>query len=354
MQTRFQFLCGYLLIILETLSQRVINRNATLPTLQPPDPSVRTKTAVITGANTGLGLETARHLAATNTSLILACRSPQKAALAASSIRSTHPCAQITTASLDLSSLASVRAFAASFTDTHLDILVLNAGVMSAPHTDPETHFSVNHVAHALLALLLQPCLAAAAAAPGGGRVVVVGSITFRVADLDLSDVGYARRPYRGGTAYANSKLCNLQFARALEKRVRGTGVRVVVVHPGESTTDVARNLGRCWMWLHQNVGRLFLLSPAEASRTSVFAAISDEVAGVGQGKEKCVMMHAVREKMDVEERFVREKDVEELWGVTVKAAGVTDEERHCFCRTGARWEVEKVEDSSVYESKDD
>lgn len=107
-------------------------------------------------------------------------------------------------------------------------------------------------------------------------------------------------------------------------------------------------------MWLHQNVGRLFLLSPAEASRTSVFAATGDEVAGVGQGEETCVMMHAVREKMGVEERFVRERDVEELWRVTVKAAGVTDEERNSFCRTGARWEVEKVEGSSVHVSKDD
>lgn len=343
MQSLSLRLLGYLIVALDTMLQRFINRGAAdghplFRTLRPGAASraLSGKTVIITGANTGLGLETARWLAASGATVILACRSSEKGAAAAASVAASVPGALVSAARLNLSSLASVREFASTFLadpahPRKLHMLVLNAGVMCVPRADPETHFAVNHVAHALLSLLLAPSLAAALRADGHARIVFVSSLTYLVSDLDLDDVQYRRRPYRSFTAYANSKLCNVQFACALAARLARTGVTVAAVHPGESTTDVARNLGGVWMGLHKRVGAAFLLSAAEASRTSVYAAAADEAAGATPDG----VLHAVRKVLKVPERLLRRADVERLWHLTLEAAGVSDAELDAFCRAG-------------------
>jgi NAD(P)-dependent dehydrogenase (short-subunit alcohol dehydrogenase family) len=370
MQPWYWRLVGWLTITGDTLLQRVIdfggnNSHALFrcATLAGANPLLEGKIAVVTGANTGLGLQTARWLAASGATVVLACRSIEKAKAAAAAVVSAVPDAIVEPASLDLSDPTSVREFAALYASggtkparsianiaspesddgntgaenasigtRPLHMLILNAGVMCVPQAIPETHFTVNHVAHAHLALLLLPNLAAGSAEPAcHARIVFVSSITYLVSNLDLSDVHYARRQYRSFIAYANSKLCNVLFMRALAARLHGTGIICCAVHPGESTTDVARNLGSVWMTLHKRVGALFLLSPREAARTSVYAAASDEAAKVA-GEP---VFHAIDHTIDVPERLVSVEDQETLWEITMHAVGLRPDEQTKICAAG-------------------
>lgn len=341
MQSLLFRLLGWLTVTADTVLQRLINFRAGSGVPLFADPPNRQllagKTAIVTGANTGLGLETARWLAAAGASVVLACRSVEKGALAAKAITDSVEGAIVEPAQLDLSDLGSVRAFAASFLTSansagghdnprKVHMLVLNAGVMCVPQNKPETHFAVNHVAHALLAFLLVPSLVAASNADSHARVVFVSSITFLLSNLDLDDISFSRRAYKSFIAYANSKLCNIMFMHALATRLAGTGVVCSAVHPGESTTDVARNLGSIWMTLHKKVGRAFLLSPKEASRTSVYAAAASEAA------ETTTVFYAVRRTLSVPKRLLAPEDVERLWEITLKDASVSEQETKAFC----------------------
>lgn len=322
-QSTIQFAQGFLRLSADTLTQRLGTRAPppNHPLFSSPT-YLKGQTAIVTGANTGIGLETTRQLAAAGATVVLACRNDSKAAVAADSIRAQIPEADLETATLDLSSPDSIRAFASLFGASRpLHVLVLNGGVMGTPKAAPETHFAVNHVGHALLTLLLMPQLAAAR-----GRIVLVSSLTFVISDLYLDDLDFITRPYNWMTAYANSKLAMLLFMHALVRRLRGTGVDVNAVHPGEATSDVARNLGNVWMMLHKRVGSLFLLNTEESARTSVYVAGAEELRGTS-----AVTFHRICQPLGVPARFVGEQDVERLWGVTMERAGVTDEDLRGF-----------------------
>jgi NAD(P)-dependent dehydrogenase (short-subunit alcohol dehydrogenase family) len=354
-------LVGWLVLTLDTLFQRLVNWNASqahpifasshhLSGLSGP---LVGKTAIVTGANTGLGLETARWLASAGATVVLACRSPVKAEAAAANIRNTCPYASIEVGVLDLADFDSVRTFAATFMHASprddvcgpnaprpLHILVLNAGVMCVPQADPETHFTVNHLAHALLTLLLLPALSVAA--PVHARIIAVSSISCMVSALDLDDIGYKRRPYRSFEAYANSKLCNLLFLRALAERLDGSGIRCVGVHPGESPTDVSRHLGKVWWALHRTFGPLFLLSARESSRTAVYAALvsnpwdrGDE-AGVWRGE---ALLHAANRARPVPSRFLERSSIERLWAITLASVCLSSAEHKILGALGLRLE---------------
>lgn len=323
-QSTSQILRGYIHLIGDTLSQRIVNRDP--PPNHPLFSSatyLKSRLAVVTGANTGIGLETARQLSAAGATVILACRNVTKANDAIVSIRAANPTADVHFSALDLSSTDSIRSFATSFGARPLQMLVLNGGVMGAEPAVPETHFTVNHVGHALLALLLLPRLAAAR-----GRVVLVSSLTFVVSDLRIGDIELRERGYAWVTAYANSKLAMLQFMHALRVRLGETAVGVYAVHPGEATSDVARYLGSVWMWLHKNVGGLFLLSTAESARTSVYVAGAEEVDG-------CMgtLFHRVWQTLPVEGRFVEKGDVQQLWDETLSRAGMSSSEVESLLR---------------------
>jgi NAD(P)-dependent dehydrogenase (short-subunit alcohol dehydrogenase family) len=354
-------LVGWLVLTLDTLFQRLINWNASqahpifasshhASGLTGP---LIGKTAIVTGANTGLGLETARWLASAGATVVLACRSPIKAEAAVANIRHSCPDASIESGVLDLADFASVRTFAATFMHGSLrddvcgpsaarplHILVLNAGVMCVPQADPETHFTVNHLAHALLTLLLLPALSVAA--PVHARIVAVSSISCMVSDLDLDDIGYKRRPYRSFEAYANSKLCNLLFLRALADRLDGSGIRCAGVHPGESPTDVSRHLGKVWSALHHTFGPLFLLSARESSRTAVYAALASnpwdrgEEARVWRGE---ALLHAANRVRPVPSRFFERSNPERLWAITLASVCLSPAEQKILTALGLRLE---------------
>ncbi|MBW2529263.1 MAG: SDR family oxidoreductase [Deltaproteobacteria bacterium] len=208
-----------------------------------PDQSGRI--AVVTGANSGIGLETARELARKGARVVMACRSEAKAEVAAASIREEIPEAKLDLRSLDLSSLDSVRAFAAALRAEHdaLDLLINNAGVMVPPFGETaegfETQLGTNHLGHfALTALLIDRLLPVA-----GARIVTVSSIAHRIGRIWFNNLN-AERFYLAWPAYGQSKLANLLFALELHRRLRNRGVELasLAAHPGWTKTNLQDN----------------------------------------------------------------------------------------------------------------
>ena len=204
-------------------------------------PDLAGRTAVVTGANSGIGFHTARELAAHGARVVLACRDQRAAEAAAGRMARGRPGdGQVGTAELDLASMASVRHFAEAW-DGPLDLLVNNAGVMAPPRlarTEDgfELQFATNHLGHFVLTGLLLPALEAAPA----GRVVTVSSIVHHQGTEAVleANVGELYHPQR---TYANSKLANLLFARQLQRELeaRGSAVTSTAAHPGVSATGL-------------------------------------------------------------------------------------------------------------------
>ena len=203
------------------------------------------RTAVITGANTGLGYETAAALAAKGASVVLAARNLDKGKEAARRIERATPGAQVQLRELDLSSLDSIRAAADELRSNHesIDLLINNAGVMFTPKSTTkdgfELQFGTNHLGHfALTNLLLDRVLAAT-----GSRIVTVSSQGHRfVRGIRFDDL-QAERSYRRVGAYGQAKLANLLFTYELQRRLTGTNTIAVAAHPGGSKTELTRNL---------------------------------------------------------------------------------------------------------------
>src|SRR5687768_6800735 len=180
------------------------------------------RVAVVTGANSGLGLVTACELARAGARVVLACRNLEKGKAALTEVERAATGAPPELAELDLASLTSVRSFAQSFKDTHdgLDLLVNNAGVMAPPRRRTadgfELQFGTNHLGHfALTGLLLDRLMAGE-----GARVVTVSSVAHRTGKIDWDDL-QAERSYNRWRRYGQSKLANLLFALELDRRLR-------------------------------------------------------------------------------------------------------------------------------------
>jgi len=203
------------------------------------------RVAIVTGANTGIGFETAAALAARHAKVVLACRNAQKAEDALARIRARTPDADLEFLELDLASLASVKRFAGAFDSAgdRLDLLINNAGVMAPPlgQTDDgfELHFGCNHLGH----FALTGRLMARLEATPGARVVMVSSLTHRMAAMDFDNLN-AEKGYRKMAAYGQSKLANLLFTFELQRRLEraGSGVLSVASHPGWTGTEIQRH----------------------------------------------------------------------------------------------------------------
>jgi len=199
-------------------------------------PSQAGRTAVVTGANSGLGLATARELARAGASVVLAVRDLERGVRAAESIEG-----DVTVRQLDLADLASVRAFADGWTGD-LDVLVNNAGIMMVPAGRTadgfELQFGTNHLGHFALTNLLLPHVT--------DRVVTVSSGLHRSGVIDLDDLNWQRRAYNATGAYGQSKLANLLFTLELQRRLTAAGspVRALAVHPGYSATNLQGRTG--------------------------------------------------------------------------------------------------------------
>ncbi len=232
-------------------------------------PDLAGRTAVITGANAGIGFETARVLAAHGALVVLACRNFGKARQAVDRITVSHPQARTGVVRLDLASLASIREAAEEIRTTypHVDLLINNAGVMEVPYERTEDGFELtfgtNHLGHfALTGLVLDSLLATP-----GSRVVTMSSMGHEPGVMNFDDL-QAEHGYRPEEAYYQSKLANLLFTYELDRRLRAAGAptQALGAHPGVVYTDLFRTRSRLdkallspWMrpinfWAVQNV----------------------------------------------------------------------------------------------------
>ncbi len=207
-------------------------------------PGQQGRLAVVTGANTGLGFETARVLAARGASVVLAVRDIEKGKRAAARIAGTAPGANVMVSPLDLASLDSIRAAADQLRARHpgIDLLINNAGVMFPPRQTTgdgfELQFGTNHLGHfALTGLLLEQMLPVP-----GSRVVTVSSLGHRIgARINFDDL-QSERSYSRVAAYGQSKLANLMFTYELQRRLSGAGTTIAVAaHPGLAATELTR-----------------------------------------------------------------------------------------------------------------
>jgi NAD(P)-dependent dehydrogenase (short-subunit alcohol dehydrogenase family) len=204
------------------------------------------KCIVVTGANTGLGFEAAKVLAARGARIILACRTEAKAAAAMARIRQATPDADLALLPLDQGDLGSIRAAAATLqAEPRIDVLLNNAGVMFPPLDRTkqgfEQQFGVNHLGCFALTGLLLPKLAQTPCA----RVVVTASLAHLRAEIPWDDLN-AEKSYNRGKRYATSKLANLLFVHELDRRLRAAGspITALACHPGVAPTDLMRHLG--------------------------------------------------------------------------------------------------------------
>jgi NAD(P)-dependent dehydrogenase (short-subunit alcohol dehydrogenase family) len=246
------------------------------------------KTVVVTGANTGIGKETAVALARDGARVIITARDATKGADAVADIRARSGSDAVDVLSLDLADQRSIRAFADELqrTTDRLDVLVNNAGIVQMHRTETldgfETTFGVNHLGTFLVTNLLLDQLTA----DGGARVVNLSSHAHKQArkGLDFDDL-QSERSYKPFDVYAKSKLANLYFTVELADRLAGTGVTVNAVHPGFVASRFGRDgdggkLGEIAMIL----GRPLAISPEKGARTSVWAASAPELADTTGG----------------------------------------------------------------------
>jgi len=243
-------------------------------------PGQHGRLAVVTGANTGLGLETAGVLATHGASVVLAVRDIEKGKLAAARIADTAPGANVTVQPLDLTSLDSIRAAAGELRARHpkIDLLINNAGVMFTPKQTTRDGFELqlgtNHLGHfALTGLLLQQMLPVP-----GSRVVTVSSTAHRIrARINFDDL-QSEQAYRKVAAYSQSKLANLMFTYELQRRLSGAGNTIAVAaHPGLASTELTRNTPAIAAFIY---ARLISQKPAMGALPTLRAATDPGVLG--------------------------------------------------------------------------
>jgi len=255
-------------------------------------PSFGGRTAVVTGANSGIGWQTAAQLAERGAVVTLACRRLEAARQARDRICTRHPAAHVRVTQLDLASLSSVASFAGQWRGP-LDLLVNNAGVMAPSTWRPtedgfELQFGVNHLGHFALTARLLPALLCAESP----RVVTVSSLAHRSGGTDVVD-GNPAATYRPQPAYANSKLANLLFARELQRRAAEHHSRLTstAAHPGLSATGLVRDReGMGSMGLVRLVSPLILkviLQPAAHGANPTLYAATQAPPGSYSGPQR-------------------------------------------------------------------
>ena len=241
------------------------------------------KTCLVTGANSGIGKETALGLARMGARVVLVCRNPQKGERALADIQRETGSTQLELLRADMASLESVRALAAQVRQRgpRLDVLINNAGAAVPSRTlsvdGIELTVAGNHLGPALLTLLLLDLLRSSAPS----RIVNVSSEAQRNARLDMDDLQFARRQYNGLAAYAQSKLLMNAFTFELARRLEGTGVTVNCLHPGVVSTNIWPADAPWFFKLAVGVMKPFMLSAKRGADVSLYLATSPDVASV-------------------------------------------------------------------------
>ncbi|MFG1702649.1 oxidoreductase [Nonomuraea sp. M3C6] len=294
-----------------------------------PDQSGRV--AVVTGTNSGIGFVTARELARRGAHVVLACRDPGRGRAALARMRDEVPGARLELRHVDLSRLASIRAFAAAWDHDRLDLLVNNAGIAMVPYALTadgfESQFGVNHLGPFALTGLLLPHLLAAP----DPRVIAVSSMAHRFARFDLDNLN-AERSYRPAFHYGRTKRATLYFAMELQRRVDAAGLRLrsMAVEPGFTRSNVLTG------GAHSGRGRLYLAAmhlllrvafrpTPEGAKTSLYAAtVPDLPGGAYIVPDGPLQIHGEPTRRTRERALHDTVAAEHLWQLSEHLTGVT------------------------------
>lgn len=245
---------------------------------------------IVTGAASGIGVETARALALAGADVTIAARDLAKAQGVADAINAEAGAKRVTTGRLDLSDLGSVRSFASSWSGP-LHVLVNNAGVMASPlmHTAQnfEMQLGANHLGHFALTTALAPALEAGAKGGKPARVVSLSSIGHRRSDIRWDDPHFRTGDYDKWVSYGQSKTANALFAVGVTRKWKDRGILANAVMPGGIITPLQRHLSKeeqiGFGWIDENgTPNPRMKTPEEGASTSVWAAVGDELEGVG------------------------------------------------------------------------
>jgi NAD(P)-dependent dehydrogenase (short-subunit alcohol dehydrogenase family) len=293
-------------------------------------PDLTDKTAVVTGANGGLGLETARALAGAGAHVVMAARNQDKAARAAEDIRGSFPHASLEVVALDLGSQANTKAAADQIMAAHpkIDLLVNNAGVMGIPRTltedGHEMQFGVNHLGHWTFSARLLPALKAA----GDARIVTVTSTAHHVGrSVDPDDIEM-EKGYGDWKAYGRSKLANWHFGLGLNQLLEAEGwpVRSLIAHPGLSDTElqatsVELSAGKPLAKIFHSMASTIGMSAARGALPQLRAA-SDPAAKGGEFYGPRWMNTGNPVRLPILRRIGMEKVIRKLWTVSAELTG--------------------------------
>lgn len=280
------------------------------------------KVAIVTGANSGIGFETARALAAKGAHVVLACRNQEKGADAVARIEAAHPGASVELGSLDLSSLASVRTFATELQKLHprVDLLVNNAGVMVPPYQRTqdgfELQFGTNHLGHFALTGQLLPALLKSDAP----RVVNVASLAHKMGEIHFDDLAF-EAGYKPWAAYGQSKLANLLFTYELGRWLEAKGLPVVVAaaHPGWTATNLQQTSAMARLF-----NPIFAMKPIGGALPTLYAATAPDVhSGDYIGPSGLGEMRGAPKKVQSNARSKDRQTAARLWTVSEELTGV-------------------------------
>ena len=277
---------------------------------------LKNKTAIVTGANSGMGMATVRALSDMGAKVIMLCRS-EKRGIEALEKLSSEKKRDLELILCDLGNYASIRAFVNLFKKghSHLDILVNNAGFISLDRQETEEglerQFGINHVGHFLLTMSLLDLMGE------GGRIVNVASGAHKTGKIHFNDINLTKG-FNVITAYSQSKLANVLFTRELARRVKDRGITVNCCHPGAVATNIGidRDTG-----FGKTVTRLlkpFFQTPEQGARTAIFLASDDSVSDVtGEYFYKCKVARSSKRSKDMELAKKLFEFSEELVGIS-------------------------------------
>lgn len=291
------------------------------------------RTAIVTGANSGLGLHTSKGLAGAGAKVIMACRSQIKAEAAAGEIRAEHPEAELEIRSLDLSRLDSIADFAAGIHQDGIkvDLLVNNAGIMAVPHAitgfGVESQIGTNHFGHFALTGQLFDALQTSA------RIVNVASLAHRFTPgINFEDLAWENRRYNRWQAYGDSKLANLLFTFELQRRLQAaaSGITVAAAHPGYSDTHLqfvaAEQKQSTLENLAMKASNAIFAQPADmGALPSLYAATAGDVqSGDYIGPDGFQQMRGYPHKVSCRRKARDATAAQRLWEVSQEKTGVS------------------------------
>lgn len=282
---------------------------------------MKDKVVIVTGANAGIGKETALKLAEMGAQVILVCRNEKKGIKALEEIREKTNNENLDLMICDFASLNSINDFVKSFKKKYkqLDVLINNHGAFSIrkalTEDDIEITFAVNHIGYFSLTLQLLDLLKASSYS----RIVnVASSSNYSVKSLNIDDYNWEKRKYKMMTSYADSKIYNIMFTLLLSEKLKGTGITANCLHPGYVKTNIGLN--HFLLRLLRPLVKTGAISTEEGTKTSLHLATSEEMEGVTG-----VYYHRMK-KREPNKLALDQKAQQELWDLSMKLTGLNSD----------------------------